>query len=118
MVADTSSLTLPPFVEQLFVSIESLRAAVTKARENLSFVADDLVDKDSILNHFSDYEEILNKQEKFAHELITELKNNNLEGIHRYCRLINGMSVMIRDDAKEIAKFLNNSELEVNNDVM
>lgn len=118
MVADTDSFNLPPFVEQLFVSIEALRAAVVKARENLSLVAEDMVDKESILNHFRDYEEILNKQENFAHELIAELKKNNLEGVHRYCRLINGMSVMIRDDAKDIAKFLNNSALEINNDVM
>ncbi|MCC6933990.1 MAG: hypothetical protein IT292_12200 [Deltaproteobacteria bacterium] len=55
---------------------------------------------ETIINHLNQYEEILQKQKSLATALIDYVTLNNWDEVVRHIKLINGLSIMIRDDAK------------------
>ncbi len=86
-------------INKLFESFDSLENAILNAKKTLSKKSD--VPKD-ILDRIDNYEEILNKQRLLALSLNNHSKNGNWDEVSRHIKLINSLSTMIRDDAREI----------------
>jgi hypothetical protein len=55
-----------------------------------------------MLERITSYEEILKKQRTLADELCRFATIGDWQEVSRHVQLINGLSAMIRDDAKEI----------------
>ena len=85
------SKLLESFTE-LETSIRSAKLALTK-REN---APQELVDR------VENYERILDKQRRLADEMWNQVAVSNWAEVGRYVKLINGLSAMIRDDAREV----------------
>lgn len=85
------SKLLESFTE-LEVSIRSAKLALTK-RENAPR---------ELLERVENYEQILNKQRKLADEMWRQVSQSNWAEVARYVKLINALSSMIRDDAREV----------------
>lgn len=85
------SKLLESFTE-LESSIRSAKLALTK-REN---APQELVDR------VENYERILQKQRVLASELWKHVGNSNWGEVGRHVKLINALSSMIRDDAREV----------------
>ncbi len=57
---------------------------------------------DVILRRLDSYQEILVKQRYFAKDLCDHMKMRDWYQVSRHIRIINGLSQMIRDDAREL----------------
>lgn len=91
----------PDILKRLFRSFDELEAAMVSARNTLqkngSLTAD-------IATRMDSYDEMIAKQRKLANELVGDILNNtsNADEMARKVNLINGLSTMIKDDAREI----------------
>jgi hypothetical protein len=86
-------------IERLFASFSELEVAISKARttfKNRSTVPD------SVLRRLESYDTILAKQRSLAVSLCEAISRKNWDEVNRNVGLINGLSAMIRDDAKAI----------------
>ncbi len=95
-------------IERLFSSFGDLEKAISSARQTLSnksFVPDE------ILKRLESYDGILAKQKGLAQTLCGHITAGNWSEVTRHVTLINGLSAMIRDDARAIL-----SHLSVNTD--
>ena len=66
-----------------------------------------------IIERLDSYDSVLIKQKKLAVELVKFIDEQNWEETNRHISLINGLSVLVRDDAKallEIIDYDNDSE--------
>lgn len=86
-------------IERLFASFSDLERAITSARGTLE--KRDFVPQE-VIGRLHSYDGILAKQRKLAEELCVHINNNNFNEVSRYVGLINGLSSMIRDDARAI----------------
>lgn len=90
-------------VERLFASFNDLERAIGSAKQTLA-------SKESvppeILARIKSYDTVLAKQRKLATELCGFMKSGNWEEVSRHVGLINGLSGMIRDDARAILSAL------------
>lgn len=86
-------------IRKLLESFLELEKAINSARGVLEKKLDP---PNEILERISAYEEILEKQRSLATALCDHLSANNWEEVARHITLINGLSAMIRDDAREI----------------
>lgn len=84
-------------VSKIFESFQDLEKAIKIARDRLDqFERPD----ENIVSRLDQYEEILKKQKALATALIGYVTLDNWDEVVRHIKLINGLSVMIRDDAK------------------
>lgn len=86
-------------VNKLFDSFVQLERAITSAKSTLERKEDV---PQEIVDRISYYEEILKKQRALAVSLCRHLARGNWDEVSRHMRLINGLSAMIRDDARDI----------------
>ena len=86
-------------IERLFESFVHLERAIKVARETVDKHGDTRADT---LARIDKYEEILTKQRSLATALCGYASMGKWEEVSRHIKLINGLSTMIRDDAKEI----------------
>ena len=86
-------------IERLFSSFSDLEKAITSARGTLE--QRDFIPQE-VIKRLHSYDSILAKQRKLAEELCVHINNNDLSEISRHVGLINGLSSMIRDDARAI----------------
>lgn len=93
-------------VERLFQSFVDLESAIDSAKNTLK-------NKESvpreIVERLNSYDGILLKQRTLAHELSDLMKLGKWDEVSRHVSLINGLSAMIRDDAKAILSALSAS---------
>lgn len=86
-------------VERLYASFSDLEQAIESAKNTLS-------QKESVpaevMNRLNSYDGVLVKQRKLASELCMHISTGNWDEVTRHVTLINGLSQMIRDDAREI----------------
>jgi len=86
-------------IERLFESFTELESAITKARATLN-------KRESVpagvLRRLESYDTILAKQRSLAVSLCEAISKKNWDDVTRNVSLINGLSAMIRDDAKAI----------------
>ena len=90
-------------IERLFASFEDLDRAITSAKTTLAT-------KESIpseiIERLHSYDGILLKQRTLATELCEHINAGNWDEVTRRVSLINGLSAMIRDDARAILSAL------------
>lgn len=86
-------------VRRLFQSFIELEKAISTAKKTL------LKQKEpsqQVLDRIKTYEEILEKQRELATAMCGHASLGNWEEVARHVKLINGLSFMIRDDARDI----------------
>ena len=86
-------------IERLFASFTDLEEAITKARTTLS--KRDSV-PDGVVKRLQSYDSILVKQRALASSLCEAIAQKDWDQVSRNVGLINGLSAMIRDDARAI----------------
>jgi len=86
-------------IERLFASFSELETAITKARN--TFKSRSSV-PDTVIRRLESYDTILAKQRSLAVTLCEAISRKNWDEVNRNVTLINGLSAMIRDDAKAI----------------
>jgi hypothetical protein len=86
-------------IEKLFVSFTELEEAIDSARETLASRSSVPAD---IIARLKSYDGILGKQRSLAADLCEHINAGNWGEVSRHVGLINGLSAMIRDDAKAI----------------
>jgi hypothetical protein len=91
-------------IDKLFTSFEELEVAIEGAKTTL---AKRQSISPEILARLNSYDGILLKQRNLAKELCLHLNQGNWDEVSRYVSLINGLSAMIRDDARAILSQLN-----------
>lgn len=98
-------------VGKLLESFEELDRCINHTRGVLSQkqgISED------VLSRVEQYAQIVNKQKTLASELKNYIELQNWEQVTRHVRLINGLSSMIRDDARAIlSAALNHPEEEI-----
>ena len=86
-------------IERLFASFTELESAITKARNTFKSRASV---PDNVVRRLESYDTILAKQRSLAVSLCEAISQKNWEEVNRNVSLINGLSAMIRDDARAI----------------
>jgi len=89
----------PSTLEALFNSLNDLGTAIHSARDKL--VRRSTVPEE-VLVRLRSYDTILAKQRELAFELCKHIQDGDIGEVERTVKLINGLSKMIRDDAKDI----------------
>jgi hypothetical protein len=86
-------------ISKLFSSFTDLEKAISSARHTLEKRGS--ISKE-ILARLDSYYDILDKQRILATALCDHLNKGNWSEVNRHVQLINGLSAMIRDDAKAV----------------
>ena len=88
-------------VRRLFQSFVELEKAILTAKISLSKKGDSA---DDMLQRIRMYEDILEKQRSLATALCAHASMGDWKEVARHVKLINGLSTMIRDDARELVR--------------
>ncbi|MCB0324222.1 MAG: hypothetical protein KDD69_11645 [Bdellovibrionales bacterium] len=86
-------------IKRLFQSFVELDRAIASAKAALLSREDR---PNELLERIKTYEQILDKQRSLATSLCGHASLGNWNEVARHIKLINGLSFMIRDDAREI----------------
>ena len=86
-------------IERLFSSFTDLEKAIHSARATLEQKGSV---PDEVMARLKSYDDILSKQRGLAQTLCNHIKGGNWDEVTRHVSLINGLSAMIRDDARAI----------------
>lgn len=90
-------------VTRLFASFTDLETAIDSAKHTLQSKG---TIPDEVLKRLNSYDTILTKQRKLATALCDHIQKQNWDEVNRHVGLINGLSSMIRDDARAILSSL------------
>jgi predicted short-subunit dehydrogenase-like oxidoreductase (DUF2520 family) len=93
-------------IERLFTSFSDLEKAIESARHSLGRKGDI---PEEIIQRLASYDTILIKQRGLASSLCEHIKIGDWNEVSRHVGLINGLSAMIRDDARSILSSLNDA---------
>lgn len=97
-------------INRLFSSFDELEKAIESAKVTLNKRTS--IPED-VLQRIGSYDEILRKQRTLAKTLCTSINQGDWSEVSRVVNLINGLSTLIRDDAKAILSSLSlNSDIE------
>ena len=96
-------------IERLYASFTDLEEAIHSAKATLATKASV---PPEVFVRLDSYDTILFKQRQLASELKVYINKGNWGDVSRHVNLINGLSAMIRDDARAIL-----SSLSLNSDV-
>lgn len=86
-------------IERLFSSFTDLEKAIHSARSTL---AERENVPEEVMARLKSYDDILAKQKGLAETLCGHIRGGNWDEVTRHVSLINGLSAMIRDDARAI----------------
>ena len=86
-------------IERLFSSFADLEKAIMSAKHTL---AQKQQIPAGIMDRINSYDSILAKQRSLATRLSEFMSQGNWDEVSRHVSLINGLSVMVRDDARAI----------------
>jgi hypothetical protein len=100
-------------IERLFASFSELEMAISKARN--TFKSRSSI-PDTVVRRLESYDTILAKQRSLAVTLCEAISRKNWDEVNRNVTLINGLSAMIRDDAKAILEAVSAPEDAVSED--
>lgn len=90
-------------INRLFQSFQDLEKAIGSARKTLEEREEVPAE---VVERLNSYDTILAKQRNLAKELCENIKQGNWDEVTRQVGLINGLSAMIRDDARAILSSL------------
>lgn len=102
-------MTVKVTIQKLLNSFDELERAIFAAKQTFEAKA---IAPDGILERIQNYESILNKQRSLADELCRHATLGDWQEVNRHVQLINGLSAMIRDDAKEVLSASRNERAE------
>lgn len=85
--------------KRLFDSFAELENAISSAKKTLERKSNCSLD---LLDRVQNYEAILKKQRALAADLAIHVVKEDWKEVSRHVQIINGLSTMIRDDAREI----------------
>jgi hypothetical protein len=94
-------------IQRLFSSFSDLEAAIGSAKTTLTKRAEV---PEEVVNRLNSYTAILTKQRNLAESLCKFLQQGNMDEVSRHVGLINGLSQMIRDDARGILASITNDQ--------
>ena len=86
-------------IDRLFASFSDLEQAIGSAKNTLSQKGNI---PEEIMKRIESYDSILEKQRGLASSLCEHINAGNWDEVSRHVNLINGLSAMIRDDARAI----------------
>lgn len=89
----------PIVIKKLFQSIGELETAISKARTSFTGKGEAA---EEVLDRIKYYENILNKQKRLTNDLCSFAMKGDWAEVNRHVKLINALSLMIRDDAREL----------------
>jgi hypothetical protein len=101
--SQAQSIMAPSIVERLFASFSDLENSINSAKATLAAKGEI---PEHVIERLSSYDTILGKQRRLALELAKHMSNGNWDEVARHVGLINGLSSMIRDDARAILSSL------------
>ena len=90
-------------IQRLFASFTDLEQAISGARQTL---AEKGGVPTEVIQRLQSYDGILLKQRNLAQSLQEHMTQGNWDEVARHVSLINGLSAMIRDDARAILSTL------------
>ena len=93
-------------IERLFASFTDLEQAITKARVTLR---ERPSVPEGVMKRLESYDSILSKQRALAVSLCEAISKKDWDEVSRNVSLINGLSAMIRDDAKAILQAISDN---------
>ncbi len=93
----------PNIIERLFTSFTELETSIESAKKTLA--AKEEV-PDHVFERLASYDGIISKQRRLATKLAHLMANGDWDEVARHVSLINGLSAMIRDDARSILSSL------------
>ncbi len=96
-------------LDRLFSSFHELETAIGSAKETLARRGGVPAE---VIKRLDSYDGILAKQRNLAAILCEHITSGNWDEVNRHVNLINGLSALIRDDARAIL-----SALSVNSDI-
>ncbi|MEZ4753146.1 MAG: hypothetical protein R3A13_02410 [Bdellovibrionota bacterium] len=94
-------------IERLFSSFTELETAIRGARETLE--KKDSIPKE-VMQRLRSYDDILDKQRSMATKLCDHINKGECDDVGRQVNLINGLSQLIRDDARAILQSIASGE--------
>ena len=101
-------------IDRLFASFSELETAIESAKKTLA--AKKSVPTE-VINRLNSYDGILERQRGLAGDLCRFINEGNWNEVARHVGLINGLSAMIRDDARAILQSISlNSDPAVEED--
>lgn len=99
----SNSKISPTIIERLFQSFGELEEAIVSARSTLEKRGEVPAE---IMARLNSYDGILLKQRNLAQSLCSFIEKGDWDEVSRHVGLINGLSAMIRDDAKSILSLI------------
>ncbi len=90
-------------INRLYRSFEELEVAISSAKKTLQAKSNV---PESVIERINSYDGILDKQRKLAQKLCLFINEGDWDEVARHVGLINGLSAMIRDDARAILSSL------------
>ena len=90
-------------INRLFSSFSDLERAITGAKATL---AQKESVPEEVIERINQYDSILEKQRNLAQSLCKHINDGEWDEVSRHVGLINGLSAMIRDDARAILSSL------------
>jgi hypothetical protein len=93
------NIVKPIVIKKLFQSIGELETAISKARTSFTGKGEAA---EEVLDRIKYYENILNKQKRLTNDLCSFAMKGDWAEVNRHVKLINALSLMIRDDAREL----------------
>ncbi|MCB0335200.1 MAG: hypothetical protein KDD62_02810 [Bdellovibrionales bacterium] len=90
-------------IDRLFNSFTELETAINSAKATLA--KKESVPQE-IIERLNSYDDILAKQRHLAETLCSHIDQGEWDEVNRHVSLINGLSAMIRDDARAILSSL------------
>lgn len=94
-------------IERLFASFSELETAISKARKTFKSRSST---PENVVRRLESYDTILAKQRSLAVSLCEAISQKNWDEVNRNVTLINGLSAMIRDDARAILLAVSSNE--------
>lgn len=94
-----SAVTSANIINRLFSSFTELEGAIRSARKTL---AERDSTPENVIERLDSYEQILVKQRSMAVSLCEHINRGDWDEVSRKVSIINGLSGMIRDDARAI----------------
>lgn len=101
-------------IERLYASFTDLETAIESAKKTLAQKGNV---PSEIMERLNSYDGILEKQRGLAAILCRHIEQGNWDEVSRHVGLINGLSAMIRDDARAILSALTDGNAEVEEEV-
>lgn len=103
VTGQASAINNPGIIERLFTSFTELETSIESAKKTLASKQEV---PEHVFERLASYDGIISKQRRLATKLAHLMASGEWDEVGRHVNLINGLSAMIRDDARSILSTL------------